>query len=73
MAHSLNLEVIAEGVESPSQLERLRSAGCDRIQGYYFSCPIPASDMTTRLRTGQRLVMTSNSEKTPTDLIDKQA
>jgi EAL domain-containing protein (putative c-di-GMP-specific phosphodiesterase class I) len=42
VAHSLNLEVIAEGVEEPSQLARLRAAGCDSAQGYLFSRPIPA-------------------------------
>ena len=37
LAHSLQLRVIAEGVESQNQIERLRAFGCDEIQGYYFS------------------------------------
>lgn len=39
MAHSLGLQVVAEGVERPSQLERLRGLGCDRVQGYLISHP----------------------------------
>ncbi|RZI45031.1 bifunctional diguanylate cyclase/phosphodiesterase [Herbaspirillum sp. HC18] len=42
MAHSLRLEVIAEGVETFEQREFLRRHGCDQIQGYYFSAPVPA-------------------------------
>ncbi|MFK7988781.1 MAG: putative bifunctional diguanylate cyclase/phosphodiesterase [Sandaracinaceae bacterium] len=42
MAHQLGLRVIAEGVEEVPQLEFLRQRGCDDIQGYYFSKPLPA-------------------------------
>jgi len=42
MAHSLKLRVIAEGVESSEQLATLRAQGCDEIQGYYLSRPLPA-------------------------------
>lgn len=41
MAHGLKMEVIAEGVENKEQYELLRDAGCDFIQGYYFSKPAP--------------------------------
>jgi diguanylate cyclase (GGDEF)-like protein len=44
LAHSLDIEVVAEGVEQESQLQILRSQGCDKIQGYLFSPPIPAKD-----------------------------
>jgi diguanylate cyclase (GGDEF)-like protein/PAS domain S-box-containing protein len=40
MAHSLNLQVVGEGVETAEQLAFLRSLGCDLIQGYYFSRPV---------------------------------
>lgn len=40
MAHSMKIEVIAEGVETEEQLEFLNSLGCDRIQGYLFSRPV---------------------------------
>ncbi|HEX7130746.1 MAG TPA: EAL domain-containing protein [Rhodanobacteraceae bacterium] len=42
MAHSLQLEVVAEGVETPEQLEFLRGQGCDLIQGHWLSKPLPA-------------------------------
>lgn len=42
MAHSLNLKVVAEGVENAKQLECLQAAGCDQIQGYFFSRPLAA-------------------------------
>ncbi|WP_245625027.1 putative bifunctional diguanylate cyclase/phosphodiesterase [Paenibacillus stellifer] len=41
MAHSLNQQVVAEGVETAGQAEVLRSLGCDAVQGYYFSRPLP--------------------------------
>ncbi|HUR18388.1 MAG TPA: EAL domain-containing protein [Acidimicrobiales bacterium] len=43
MAQALELSVVAEGVETKEQLERLRVLGCESVQGYYFSRPIPAA------------------------------
>ena len=45
MAQNLRLKVIAEGVETSEQLSILRDAGCDFIQGYYFSKPMPAGEV----------------------------
>ena len=44
MAHSLGLNVVAEGVESQDQIEYLREKDCDEIQGYHFAKPMPGSD-----------------------------
>jgi EAL domain-containing protein (putative c-di-GMP-specific phosphodiesterase class I) len=44
MAHSLELRVIAEGVETEEQFITLRNLGCEAAQGYYFSRPIPADE-----------------------------
>jgi diguanylate cyclase (GGDEF)-like protein len=44
MGHSLNLRVIAEGVENAEALARLRALGCDEVQGYYFAKPMPADE-----------------------------
>lgn len=41
MAHQLNMQVLAEGVETPAQLAHLKASGCDIFQGYFFSKPLP--------------------------------
>jgi diguanylate cyclase (GGDEF)-like protein/PAS domain S-box-containing protein len=63
MAHSLGLNVIAEGVETEGQLEYLRSHGCDEIQGYFFSRPVPVSDFEQMLRSGRKLVLDGRAEE----------
>jgi diguanylate cyclase (GGDEF)-like protein len=50
MAHSLHLEVVAEGVDKVEQMEALRKAGCDQIQGFYFSQPLDAQACAAYLR-----------------------
>lgn len=45
LAHSLQISVVAEGVETESQLEFLRQQHCDEIQGYYFARPMPWDDL----------------------------
>jgi EAL domain-containing protein (putative c-di-GMP-specific phosphodiesterase class I) len=45
MAHSLDLEVIAQGVETAAQLASLRDNQCDQIQGFYFSPPLPVPEV----------------------------
>ena len=45
IGHSLDIRVIAEGVETLEQLEFLVEQGCDEIQGYYLSRPLPADDL----------------------------
>ncbi|MFZ6749694.1 EAL domain-containing protein [Undibacterium sp. Ren11W] len=50
MARSLNLKVIAEGVETPQQLAFLQRQECDQFQGYLFSKPLSAAEMALRLQ-----------------------
>jgi EAL domain-containing protein (putative c-di-GMP-specific phosphodiesterase class I) len=49
MAHAMNMEVLAEGVERPEQLEYLLAKGCDRAQGYHFGKPVPAQEFQSML------------------------
>jgi diguanylate cyclase (GGDEF)-like protein/PAS domain S-box-containing protein len=55
MAHALGIQTIAEGVETKEQLEFLHRNGCDAMQGYYFSRPVPAEEITRLLREKRRL------------------
>jgi diguanylate cyclase (GGDEF)-like protein len=50
LAHNLNLQVVAEGVETAEQLAFLRSYGCDQVQGYLISRPLPFAQLVKRLR-----------------------
>lgn len=55
MAHAMGLNVIAEGVENPEQLSFLTRVGCDEVQGFLFSRPVPAEAFGTMLREGYAL------------------
>ncbi|OZA12303.1 MAG: sensory box/GGDEF domain/EAL domain-containing protein, partial [Hydrogenophilales bacterium 17-62-8] len=50
LGHALGLKVVAEGVETPAHLAFLQHHGCDELQGYLFSRPVPAAEMETLLR-----------------------
>jgi diguanylate cyclase (GGDEF)-like protein len=50
LAHNLNLKVVAEGVEDREQAEQLKKAGCDIIQGYYYSHPAPLEEIISELK-----------------------
>jgi diguanylate cyclase (GGDEF)-like protein/PAS domain S-box-containing protein len=55
MAHSLGLKVVAEGVETAAQLKFMREHGCDAMQGYHLSKPLPAEQFEAFLKNGARL------------------
>ena len=65
MAHALKLTVIAEGVETEQQLQFLKDKGCEQMQGYYFSRPVPAGEATELLRSRRRLVIKTADEPIP--------
>lgn len=50
MSHGLGIKVVAEGVETDAQRLMLQNLGCDYAQGYFFSKPLPAEDITARIR-----------------------
>ncbi len=52
MAHSLQIDVVAEGVESAAQVQCLRSIGCHAGQGFWLGRPMPAAVLLQSLRTG---------------------
>ncbi len=60
LAHALGMVVTAEGIESVEQLDAVRAAGCDRVQGWLLAAAMPASDMTAWL-----------TEMTPSSLADQ--
>ena len=53
MANALKLEVVAEGVETREQMQLLRKRGCQLMQGYYFSRPVAATEVTILLAAQQ--------------------
>jgi EAL domain-containing protein (putative c-di-GMP-specific phosphodiesterase class I) len=59
LSHALRLKVIAEGVENKAQLDFLAMHGCDEMQGYYFSRPLPADQCTQFLREARTLSLRS--------------
>lgn len=64
LAHGLNMVVVAEGVETLEQLQFLRKNGCDEVQGFLFSKPVPVDRFEKLLRIGKCLVQ-SNAIQSP--------
>ena len=68
LAKWMGLNVIAEGVETREQLERLREIGCDYVQGYFFSKPIPVKEFEDLLQKAPILKMRLNRNRACDDL-----
>lgn len=69
ISHHMHMRVVAEGVESAEQVRMLRDQGCEEIQGYFFSRPLPADKFTRFLDHPRALTdlipAMENSEKSP--------
>jgi EAL domain-containing protein (putative c-di-GMP-specific phosphodiesterase class I) len=62
MAKSLELITIAEGVETLHQMEYLRNLGCEEMQGYLFSKPVPPEEIVSLMRRGETLPLRAGQE-----------
>jgi len=51
MARTLNIQTVAEGVEDKVELDMLKEMGVQRVQGYLFSHPLPASELSALLKS----------------------
>lgn len=65
LAHSLGMDVIAEGIETERHLARLRELKCEYGQGYYFSTPCSAADITEMIQTGKTWDMPAIAQDGP--------
>ncbi|MGN1372784.1 MAG: putative bifunctional diguanylate cyclase/phosphodiesterase [Candidatus Coproplasma sp.] len=59
MLHGLGLKIVAEGVETKEMLEALEELGCDYIQGYYFSRPIPKAKFLEYIKNASKGILTA--------------
>ncbi|HED12137.1 MAG TPA: EAL domain-containing protein, partial [Gammaproteobacteria bacterium] len=51
LAHAMGMQTIAEGVETRAQVEFLKAEGCDAVQGYLFSKPLPVTEATAYIKS----------------------
>lgn len=66
LGHQLNLQVVAEGVESPAQFAFLRDRGCDAVQGYLFWQPVPLAGLMEICAAGGKATMHAKVQAVPT-------
>ena len=69
LARSLNLSVLAEGVETEAQASFLRSRRCDAMQGYLFSRPVPAAEFEQLLASRKRMTLSDKTEQSRQTLL----
>ena len=60
MARSLNMQVVAEGVETKEQIDFLKQRGCKQYQGFYFSKPLPATEIVGKLKRLKAILVAIN-------------
>ena len=69
MAHNLQLRVVGEGVETREQLDFLRQHGCEEMQGYFLSLPLPADEFSAFIHSAKTFNLATTLEITPDDLV----
>jgi diguanylate cyclase (GGDEF)-like protein len=67
LAHNVNLQVIAEGVDHPAQVGKLRKLGCEYAQGFLLCTPLPPATAEERLRTWDAGAIAAIGAPTPVD------
>ncbi|MCX7165410.1 MAG: EAL domain-containing protein [Rhodocyclales bacterium] len=73
LAHNLHMTVIAEGVETEAQLSFLRKLGCDEMQGFLFSRPLPAEQFEAMLMAGKAIAVADETPSETLLLVDDEA
>jgi diguanylate cyclase (GGDEF)-like protein/PAS domain S-box-containing protein len=73
LAHNLRMTVIAEGVETDAQLSFLRKLGCDEMQGFFFSKPLPADQFEAMLTAGKGIAIGDETSSQTLLLVDDEA
>ncbi len=67
LARNLGIEVIAEGVETASQFEKLAQLGCDHVQGYYFSAAVGPREVEKLLGASLKKILPASNRQTPAE------
>ncbi|MBL7481172.1 bifunctional diguanylate cyclase/phosphodiesterase [Legionella bononiensis] len=65
LSHSLNITVVAEGVETADQVKLLMDMGCDEIQGFFFSKPVPFAEIQKLIKADKSFKLPAKNSKKP--------